>query len=280
MFNKKPGGEPGDARPGFGLRLKLDGLPTANGTRSEPTTPLGPKAVHFDAKLEHVKRFLAEQKPLAVSRDGSPTETSEGGDDFFSHKRDSNGEGVSTNSDGGRSSEDEKLRKTLAMHVMNMPAYESALDALRARWETEHVRLESLSLADDRRSVGGTVLVRNLAYGKRVAARFTMDGWQTTSEVIADYTGGVLKGAYDRFEFTIRLTDYLGGKIWGRVLEIAIRYSCDGRSGDMWDNNQGKNYIVQFRRKTLPIIHPKSETNSDEEEDAEDDCNHVPLWKD
>ena len=276
MFNKKPGGEPGgelggepgDSRPGFGLRLKLDGLPTANGTRSEPTTPSGHKVVHFDARLEHVKRFLTEQKPLAVSRDGSPTETSEGGDDFFSHKQYSNGEGASTNSDGGRSSEDEKVRKMLAMHVMNMPAYESALDALRARWENEHVRLESLSLADDRRSVGGTVLVRNLAYGKRVAARFTMDCWQTTSEVIARYVEGVLNGAYDRFEFTIRLTDYLGGKIWGRVLEIAIRYSCDSHSGDMWDNNNGKNYVVQFRRRTLPIIQPKSETNSDDEEDA------------
>jgi hypothetical protein len=269
MFTKQSGGDKGGARPGVGLTLNLDRLPTASGTRSEPTTPLGSKMVHFDAKLEHVKHFLAEQKPLAVSRDGSPTETSEGGEDFFLHKRGSNGEGASTNSDGGRSSEDEKVRKTLALHVMNMPGYESALDALRARWESEHVRLENLSLAEDGRSVLGIVLVRNLAYGKHVAARFTMDRWQTTSEVTARYVGSVLDGTYDRFEFTIRLADYLGGKIWGRMLEIAIRYSCDDHR-DMWDNNQGKNYISLFRRKTLPILHSKSETNSEDEEEEDD----------
>ena len=268
MFTKQS--DKGGVRPGAGLTLNLDRLPTASGTRSEPTTPSGSKMVHFDAKLEHVKHFLAEQKPLAVSRDGSPTETSEGGEDFFSPKRGSNGEGASTNSDGGRSSEDERVRKTLALHVMNMPGYESALDALRARWESEHVRLEGLSLAEDGRSVHGTVLVRNLAFGKHVAARFTMDRWQTTSEVTACYVGGVLDGAYDRFEFTIRLADYLGGKIWGRMLEVAIRYSCDDH-GDMWDNNQGKNYIALFRRKTLPIVRSKSETNSEDE--GEEDAN-------
>lgn len=255
--------EPNTPNPAHGLSLQMDGLPAAV-TRSEPTTPLGPKMVHFDVKLEHVKHFLAEQKPLAVSRDGSPTETSEGGEDFFSYRRNGNG----TNSDTGRSSEDEKVRKTLSIHVSNMPSYESALDALKARWQTDHVRLESLSLAEDGRTVKGTVLVRNLAFGKWVAARFTMDRWQTTSEVTAKYASSLLDGAYDRFEFAIRLADYLGGKIWEKTLEIAIRFSCDGH-GDMWDSNSGQNYVVQFRRKSLPIIRPGSEPTSDEEEDLD-----------
>jgi hypothetical protein len=38
-------------------------------SKSEPPTP---KVVHFDTKLEHIKHFIAEQKPLAVSRDGTP----------------------------------------------------------------------------------------------------------------------------------------------------------------------------------------------------------------
>jgi hypothetical protein len=38
---------------------------------------------HQSPKLEHVKFFLAEKKPLAVSHDGSPIEdTSENDDDF------------------------------------------------------------------------------------------------------------------------------------------------------------------------------------------------------
>ena len=41
-------------------------------SKSEPSTPTHIKSVHFDTKLEHVKLFLAEQKPAAVSRDGEP----------------------------------------------------------------------------------------------------------------------------------------------------------------------------------------------------------------
>lgn len=242
-----------------GLKLSMDGLPLASGTRSEPTTPLGPKMVHFDVKLEHVKHFLAEQKPLAVSRDGSPTETSEGGEDYLSYRRNGYSDG------GGRSSEDEKVRKTLDLHLTNMPS-RAALEEMKEKWEGMHVRIESLTLAEDGRAVRGVVLVRNLAFGKRVAARFTMDKWQTTSEVMAKYVSSVQEGAYDRFEFAIRLADYLGGKIWEKTLEIAVRYSADGH-GDMWDSNAGKNYVVQFRRKTLP--RPVSEPTTDDDEDAE-----------
>ena len=52
--------------------------------KSEPSTPTHIlKSVHFDAKLEHVKLFLAEQKPLAVSRDGSPTDDTSGTESDF-----------------------------------------------------------------------------------------------------------------------------------------------------------------------------------------------------
>ncbi len=44
-------------------------------SKSAPATPAH-KGVRFDSQLEHVKLFLAEQNPLAVSRDGSPTDTS------------------------------------------------------------------------------------------------------------------------------------------------------------------------------------------------------------
>ncbi|KAF8305539.1 hypothetical protein DL93DRAFT_2031711, partial [Clavulina sp. PMI_390] len=96
------------------------------------------------------------------------------------------------------------------------------------------------------RTVRGTVLVRNLAFAKTVVARFTMDGWQTTSEVSARHVAPLLSGTYDRFEFGIRLVDYLGGKIWEKKLEVAVRYVVDGRTdlGEMWDNNEGKNYVV------------------------------------
>ena len=41
---------------------------------SLPSTPVCPKAVHFDAKLEHVRLFLHSEKPLAVSTNTSPSD--------------------------------------------------------------------------------------------------------------------------------------------------------------------------------------------------------------
>ena len=44
-------------------------------SKSAPATPAH-KGIRFHSQLERVKLFHAEQKPLAVSRDGSPTDTS------------------------------------------------------------------------------------------------------------------------------------------------------------------------------------------------------------
>lgn len=47
-----------------------------------------------------------------------------------------------------------------------------------------NVHLETLALPRTRPpALRGTVLVRNIAFEKRVAVRFTLDDWQTTSEV-------------------------------------------------------------------------------------------------
>ncbi len=272
-----------------GLSVNLSPLPpVALGSRSEPTTPTGSnKSVHFDAKLEHVKLFLAEQKPLAVSRDGSPTETSEGATE------DSLSANTSFNGSVGHSEEervqcDAAVRKSLDILALNMPDV-PALKYLSEHWKSEHVKLESLGLSEDATCVRGLVLVRNLTFTKWVAARFTLDRWQTTSEVSAKHVTSVpgvvrtpppsslssslstlsslkngssgRKGrgdegdgkvdlhAYDRFEFFIRLTDFMS-KIWEKTLHLCVRYSAEGY-GDAWDNNGGQNYTVVFKRKML-----------------------------
>ncbi|KAF9521169.1 carbohydrate-binding module family 21 protein, partial [Hydnum rufescens UP504] len=127
-----------------------------------------------------------------------------------------------------------------------------------------HVRLEDLFLSDDARCVRGLVIVRNLAFVKWVAARFTMDRWQTTSEVTARYVGSLQDGAYDRFEFNIRLIDYLS-KIWDRTLHLAIRYSCEGHA-ESWDSNSGQNYIVVFRRKNIKKTRVAQDTDEEDED--------------
>lgn len=212
-------------------------------SKSAPSTPTHAKAVHFDAQLEHVKLFLAEQKPLAVSRDGSPTEDTSGTDsDFPSFIY-------------GGSSNEKTPRRTLVMQITNMPAKVNA-DA--------DVALEELLLSPDTTSILGRVKVRNIAFQKWLAVRFTFDSWQTTSEVTAKYVESI-DSVFDRFSFSIRLNDLLA-RIEGKTLLLALRYTAAGR--EIWDNNGGQNYLATFTKlKAKPEL-PKSD---DEEGSARSD---------
>ncbi|KZO95187.1 carbohydrate-binding module family 21 protein [Calocera viscosa TUFC12733] len=206
-------------------------------TKSEPTTPTGPKFVHFDSQLEHVKLFLAEQKPAAVSRDGSPTETSEG-------------ELSSTNEYpfplAYASSDDEKIRRALQIRVLNMPP-------LLLQNVEGDVRLETITLSDDARALNGTIVVRNLAFQKWVVVRFTLDDWQTRSEVSGRHNESLPGGGFDRFAFSIRLVDVLP-RIEAKTMQLAVRFSIEGR--EMWDNNRGENYKVEFSKRKLLAAAP------------------------
>jgi hypothetical protein len=121
----------------------------------------------------------------------------------------------------------------------------------------------------------GTILVRNVAYEKHVAVRFTLDDWQTTSEVRARHVAsvpvlpwektrtrtlgdavGIIANAsnatsapltWDRFSFNIRLEDH-AYKLHERVLWFVGRYTATGEGGgEWWDNNSGWNYRVSFK---------------------------------
>ncbi|KAJ7460855.1 carbohydrate-binding module family 21 protein [Mycena galericulata] len=192
----------------------------AGSSKSAPSTPTqGTRSrVHFDTQLEHVKLFLAEQKPLAVSRDGSPTEDTSGTEGDFP-------EWIF-----GGGARDGRLE----MHV-DVPPPLGEVD----------VKLQTLALTDDGTGVAGTVAVRNLAFDKWVAVRFTFDGWQTTSEVTARYAHSLPGGAVDVFSFSIRLNDLLA-RIEGKEMLLAVRYTSAGR--EMWDNNGGGNYRATFKR--------------------------------
>ncbi|KAK0224701.1 putative phosphatase regulatory subunit-domain-containing protein [Armillaria nabsnona] len=131
-----------------------------------------------------------------------------------------------------------------------------------------NVILESLTLPQSTLALKGTLLVRNISYEKQVYVRFTLDDWQTTSEVAARYqtslpslpvlskknltvgdvAAGVAAGGpavWDRFEYTIKLEDYSSTLI-DRTIFLVLRYSAGG--GEWWDNNAGKNYRVAFIR--------------------------------
>lgn len=193
--------------------------------QSEPTTPTLSKAVHFDAKLEHVKLFLSKQKPLAVSRDRDlATDTSGTESDLPSFIR---------------GSPDDFAEKQIELQIRNMPPTPS---------KDADVVLQGLTLSQHDKTITGRVRVRNIAFEKWIAARFTLDLWQTTSEVTAHYVESVNGGTFDIFMFTIRLHD-----MWLRIEEktmfIALRYTTAGTQ--FWDNNNGANYMLKFVGKLV-----------------------------
>ncbi|TFY61743.1 hypothetical protein EVJ58_g4314 [Rhodofomes roseus] len=225
----------------------------AGPSQSEPASPAhSSKSVHFDSQLEHVKLFLAEQKPLAVSRDGSPTTDTSGTDSDFP---------------AFIYGEDDKRerRGKLTMEVVNMPAKEAP-----ARKAAE-CAMQELSLGADGAAVQGRVRVKNIAFEKWVAVRFTFDWWQTTSEVTARYVHTLEGGVYDVFAFTVRLNDMLA-RIEEKTLFMAIRYTVAGR--EIWDNNDGENFQVRFSRQleapqpapARPAVQSQSESETEKEE--------------
>ena len=224
--------------------LKLKGTPSrgsltviadpvnSSTSKSAPAT-LSHKGVRFHSQLEHVKLFLAKQKPLAVSRDGNLTDTSGTESEFppsIIHARG-----------------DDLKERPLVMHRIDVPIAPSPAE------DTCNVVVENIELVGT--TIEGIVRVRNLAFEKWIAVRFTLDKWQTISEVTARYKESLPDGIFDRFMFAIKLTDVLS-RAEEKTLYLAIRYSVAGR--EIWDNNNGRNYQVRVAREKAPEVNAEA----------------------
>src|SRR6267142_207434 len=133
-----------------------------------------------------------------------------------------------------------------------------------------HVRLEFLSPLTAGLGQGqgpgqpllllhGIVRVRNIAYEKCVAVRYTHDNWATAIEVLARYTGpsplaptGTTAsgdgtrdrdGPWDWFTFTISLGLRAPRASLPRTLLLAVRFTVAG-AGEWWDNNGGEDFRI------------------------------------
>lgn len=197
---------------------------------SMPGTPTFSKVVHFDSHLEHVRHFLQVDRPLAVSAGSSPVDNYESDVEYpFSG--------------------DERSTRT--------PPFEWEIIMTNFPLETpvrkvQPVRLEKVWLSNDQKSLIGSIAVANLAFQKLVACRFTLDYWKTTSEIAAEYVceirGVDTSYTQDRFNFTIKLSDL--ANLEAKTLYFCIRYTVNGQ--EHWDNNNGTNFQIDFRKKMLP----------------------------
>jgi len=198
---------------------------------SMPGTPTFSKAVHFDSHLEHVRHFLQVDRPLAVSAGSSPVDNYESDAEY-------------------PFSSDERS-------TTRAPPFEWEIIVTNFPVETpvrkaQPVRLERVWLSNDQKSLVGSIAVANLAFQKLVTCRFTLDYWKTTSEVAAEYVCEIrpvdTPYAQDRFNFTIKLSDL--ANLEAKTLYFCIRYMVNGQ--EHWDNNNGTNFQIDFRKKMLP----------------------------
>lgn len=212
------------------VRPALRGSSTKRRPLSMPGTPTYSKAVHFqDNSLEHVRHFLQVDRPIAVSAGSSPVDSYDEDDEFPF------GSGAS----GSHSPFEWEIRLT------NFPRNSLDRQALP-------VRTERLYLSPDTRVLIGSVAVQNLAFHKLIVARFTLDYWKTTSEVVAEYDNDVRKrqtdDGCDHFIFNIKLEDQVN--LENKTMYFCVRYQVNGH--DYWDSNDSMNYQIDFSKKFKP----------------------------
>lgn len=198
--------------------------------RSRKSNSTCSKVVRFDSNLERVQYFHEIDRPLAVSATVSGVES-------FSD------EIVSSGERGALANNNQFPFVEWDIILPDFP--EESPERLSLP-----VRLENIRISEDGTHLIGTVAVANLAYGKVVTSRYTMDDWMTMSDVVAEFhkddNETSLVDGYDRFVFRISLLDQ--PDLEEKTLMLCVRYSVNNK--EYWDNNDTTNFHVLFRNRS------------------------------
>lgn len=192
---------------------------------SMPGTPTYSKSVHFNDNDNQTRHFLQVDKPIAVSAGSSPVESYDSESEFPFHE------------DMGK--------PELQIKVANL----TDDDFCR---KTKPIRVERIFLSADRTTLVGVCAVQNISFQKLVVARFTLDYWKTTSEVVAEFNNdprSQVNDGCDRFIFHIKLSDQ--ANIDSKTLLLCVRYNVSGQ--EYWDNNEGTNYQIDFSKGVTKV---------------------------
>ncbi|KAF7257654.1 hypothetical protein EG68_05509 [Paragonimus skrjabini miyazakii] len=149
---------------------------------------------------------------------------------------------------------------THALWVLRFPQPAAQYYEFRQRIENGSVSLENISVIQpDETSttqlpqLSGTIKVRNLAFEKQVWIRLTTDNWHSYTDHVALYShkmsGGLIHSTsrFDTFTFQLTVVPQLESTQQSESIEFAIRYMVGpcGAYGQFWDNNSGKNYVIE-----------------------------------
>ena len=230
--------------------------------QSAPTTPNAPKNVHFaesDDGLESVRVYKLTGKPANISRSTGEETDSE------------------TDTEPSAFPFPHSLGPSPLAAQTLLPIIDSdqSTPLPNSSDPNANIYIETISLPRSRpAALYGSILVRNVAIEKQVALRFTLDDWQTTSEVtckhvnslsrlpppfprsrtVGDAIGRLAGGGdcnsqeleWDRFSFVIHL-ELFEQKLEYHTIIFVGRYTAPG-VGEWWDNNGGESYRVSFKR--------------------------------
>ncbi|KAK5137874.1 hypothetical protein LTR08_006643 [Meristemomyces frigidus] len=194
---------------------------------SMPGTPTYSKSVHFNDTENQTRHFLQVDKPIAVSAGSSPIETYDSEAEFPF---------------------DEQDKAEREIRLANFP-----VDTFERK--TKPIRVERIFLSADKQTLIGTCAAQNISFHKLVIARFTLDYWKTTSEVVAEYNNdprNPTTDGCDRFNFHIKLSDQ--ANIDNKTLLLCVRYNVNGT--DHWDNNNDINYQIDFVKSVRKVSKP------------------------
>ncbi|WPH02849.1 carbohydrate-binding module family 21 protein [Acrodontium crateriforme] len=196
---------------------------------SMPGTPTYSKSVHFNDSDNQTRHFLQVDRPIAVSAGTSPVETYDSESEFPF-------EGNSTKAF------ERKIK------LSNFPR-----DTFERR--SQPIRVEKIYLSEDQQTLIGQCAVQNISFEKHVVARFTLDYWKTTSEVVAEYnnigSAATIDGC-DRFNFHIKLSDQ--ANIDDKTLLLCVRYTVGGQ--EYWDSNGNANFQIDFAKEKKKVVKP------------------------
>ncbi|XP_065103694.1 protein phosphatase 1 regulatory subunit 3C-B-like [Paramisgurnus dabryanus] len=112
--------------------------------------------------------------------------------------------------------------------------------AFRCRLQERMVLLENCKVT--RRSIMGTVRVRNVCFEKAVNIRITFDTWRSYLDVPCTYLDQCYgEPGTDVFEFNVTVPEQIKT---GERIEFCVSYLPGGFGEASWDNNDGNNYCI------------------------------------
>jgi hypothetical protein len=93
----------------------------------------------------------------------------------------------------------------------------------------------------------GTVRVHNCAYDKYVFIRLTQDDWETSSDIQAWHSMNYPRDNTDAFTFEINLSKTYD--VLAERKRVLFAVCLQAMWQDFWDNNQGRNYVLDVFEK-------------------------------